>query len=178
MSFLDFIPLQGVDRIVQCAKLLEKEEDIRFDIIGYGPFYKKVKALAEKLSVKQVDFKGWVQYDELNKSLNHFDLALGVFGTSLKTDLVIPNKIYHYAAMRTCIVTKDTPGIRENFTDGENIVLTQNDPEKMAEKILDLKSNTSKREAIAEKGYQLVRDQYNEDVVAKAFVEVARKALS
>ena len=173
-----FVPLQGVDRIVQCAKLLEKEEDIRFDIIGYGPFYKKVKALAEKLSVKQVDFKGWVQYDELNKSLNHFDLALGVFGTSLKTDLVIPNKIYHYAAMRTCIVTKDTPGIRENFTDGENIVLTQNDPEKMAEKILDLKSNTSKREAIAEKGYQLVRDQYNEDVVAKAFVEVARKALS
>lgn len=173
-----FVPLQGVDRIVQCAKMLEQEKDIQFDIIGYGPFYKKVKALASKLQVQNVDFKGWVQYEELNKSLNNFDLALGVFGTSLKTDLVIPNKIYHYAAMKTCIVTKDTPGIRENFVDGENIVLTQNSPEKIAEKIMELKADSQKRERIAANGYELVRDHYNEDVVAGAFIQVARKAVT
>ena len=173
-----FVPLQGVDRIVQCAKMLEQEKDIQFDIIGYGPFYKKVKALASKLQVQNVDFKGWVQYEELNKSLNNFDLALGVFGTSLKTDLVIPNKIYHYAAMKTCIVTKDTPGIRENFGDGENIVLTQNSPEKIAEKIMELKADSQKRERIAANGYELVRDHYNEDVVAGAFLQVARKAVT
>ncbi len=172
-----FVPLQGVDRIVQTAKLLEAQKDITFEIIGYGPFYNKVKSLADKLQTSNTLFKGWVKYDELNASLNDFDLALGVFGTSLKTDLVIPNKIYHYAAMRKCIITKDTRGMRENFEDQKNVLLTHNDPDAMAEKILLAKGDPDMRNRIANAGYELVRDHYNEDQVAASFVEIMKKAI-
>ncbi len=162
-----FVPLQGVERIVEAARLLKNEKDILFEIVGFGPFYHVVKKKA--IGLKNIDFVGWVDYDELGKRINRFDISLGVFGTSLKTDLVIPNKIYHYAALAKCIITKDTPGIRENFTANENIYLVPNKPEKIAEAILDCKANPTKTNKIAEEGYKLVKEKYNEVEVAKSF---------
>lgn len=171
-----FVPLQGIDRIVQAAKILKDQEDINFEIIGFGPFYPKIRKLAQGLS--NIDFTGWVDYDLLNEKINQFDLTLGVFGTSLKTNLVIPNKIFHYAALKKCIITKDTPGIREAFQDRKNIVLTSNDPEQIASHIMEMKKDKKARNEIGEAGYDLVVKEFNEDKVAEAFTKVVARATS
>ena len=164
-----FVPLQGVDRIVEAARILQNEKDISFDIIGYGPFFNAVKKKAAGL--ENIDFVGWVDYDELGKRIDQFDISLGVFGTSLKTDIVIPNKIYHYAALSKCIITKDTPGLKENFVDQKNIYLVKNRPEHIAEAILDCKENPDKANKIGRAGYELVNEKYNEVEVAKSFAK-------
>ncbi|MFY0598809.1 MAG: glycosyltransferase [Cyclobacteriaceae bacterium] len=172
-----FIPLQGVDRIIEAANLLRGHSDIRFELIGKGPRFNQMKALASKLKVDNLDFLGWVSYLGLNEKINSFDLCMGIFGDSLKTDLVVPNKVYHYAALRKCIITKNTEAINEVFEDNQNIVLTSNDPVDIAAAILDLKENKSRRSEIAKNGFKLIQNSYNQKAIADVFLSFFRKEL-
>lgn len=173
-----FIPLQGVDKIVKAADLLKNHSDIRFELIGKGPMYNRVTSLARKLQADNIDFLGWVPYEELNNRIDAFDLCLGIFGKSLKTDLVVPNKLYHYSALRKCTITKDTVGIREVFQPNENILLTGNDPEIIAENILAIKQNDEMRNEIANNAYDLMQTDYNQDRIAEMFFKIASKIIS
>ena len=108
------------------------------------------------------------------KPSNSFDICLGVFGDSFKTDVVIPNKIYHYAAARKPIITKNTEGVKELFQEGKNICLVKNDPQEIANAILNLSSDVALREQLAESAYQLISQNYNEDKIAEMFVNFLR----
>lgn len=166
-----FIPLQGLDKIVEAARILQSEKDINFDIVGAGSQYKKIRKLADGYQLPNMQFRGWVNYDEINPILNAFDVCLGIFADSIKTDLVIPNKVYEYAALGKCIITKDTPAIKEIFTDEEDICLTAAEPEKMAEAILAMKENRDKREKIGKAAYQLIVNGYDPLNIGKTFIK-------
>lgn len=165
------VPLQGGSKIIEAARILQKHEHIVFEMIGPG---KDVPGLIRKYNLKNVHLPGWIAYEKLNDYLNTFDLCLGIFGDSLKADLVIPNKVYHYAGLKKCIVTKDTPGIREIFTDQENIVLTSNRPEDIAETILSLTQEPEKIKRIGENAYNLIAGNYNEVEIAKRLVGILK----
>lgn len=170
-----FVPLQGAGKIAEAAYLLRNEKDIVFELIGDGRGAEAVTKRIKKYNLKNINFLGWAKYEEMNDLLNGFDICLGIFGDSLKADLVVPNKIYHYAAVGKAIITKDSPGIREVFSGKENIVLSDNSPEDLAEKILFLKNNPAKREAIAQSGFKLISKNYNETAIAEVFLEIARE---
>lgn len=167
-----FVPLQGTDKIMEAAHVLKDHTDIRFEIIGGGYRFKQAMKLVTKWKLSNVHFQGFLKYDELNAQLNQFDLCLGIFGDSKKADYVIPNKIYHYASVGKCIVTKDSDGIKELFTDGADIVLTSTKPEDIANTILRLKADRKKIEAIGENAYQLITQRYNEVEIARKFLAI------
>jgi len=169
-----FIPLQGVTHIIEAAQILKAETDIELNLIGTGFEWGKMKQMVEKLALKNVNFLGWVDYDELSSKINEFDICLGIFGDTPKADIVIPNKIYHYAALKKCIITKETPAIKELFTNHKNIVLTSNNPKAIAEQILTLKSNTSFTYKIATAGHQLITENYNEHKIAAQFIDILK----
>ena len=54
---------------------------------------------------------------------------------------MIPNKIYHYAAMGKLIITMKTDAISEVFFDGNNILIITNKPFDIKEALLGLKEN-------------------------------------
>lgn len=166
-----FIPLQGLDKIVETAQVLRNETDIHFDIVGAGSQYKKIRKLAEGYQLQNVQFRGWVNYDDINPIINAFDVCLGIFADSIKTDLVIPNKVYEYAALGKCIITKDTPAIKEVFTNGEDIQLTAATPEKMAEAILAMKEDQEKRTNIGKAAYELIVNGYDPLNIGRKFVK-------
>jgi glycosyltransferase involved in cell wall biosynthesis len=166
-----FIPLQGVTHIIEAAQLLQSENDIQFNLIGTGFEWEKTKQLVKKLNLKNINFLGWAEYDNLPSMINSFDICLGIFGDTPKTDMVIPNKIFHYAALKKCILTKDTPAIKEIFTNQKNILLTNNNPKEIAKQILNCKNNTEFTNKIATAGYDLITTKYNEDKIATQFIE-------
>ena len=169
-----FIPLQGTKHIIETAQILQTETDIQFNLIGTGFEWEKMKTLAKELKLTNVNFIGWVAYEELSAKINEFDICLGIFGETPKADLVIPNKIYHYAALKKCIITKDTPAIKELFTNQENIVLTTNNAKAIAEQILTLKSNAAFTNKIASAGHQLLSENYNEHKIAEQFIDILK----
>jgi glycosyltransferase involved in cell wall biosynthesis len=167
-----FVPLQGAEKIAETAHLLRNEKDIHFHIIGNGYTYKKTLKVIQQNKLNNISLHGKVHYTQLQEFISSFDITLGIFGDSLKADLVVPNKIYHYAAIKKACITKDTPGIKEIFIDGENILLTENIPRKMAEKILYLKNNPDIRNKLAENAYQLIQNKYSHVHIAQMFVDV------
>lgn len=170
-----FIPLQGVDVIIDCAILLRDIEDIKFELIGSGVQFKRIKSKVEEHKLTNVLLKGWVKYDELNTEISKYDVCLGIFGKSFKTDIVIPNKVWHYAAMHKCIVTKDTPGIKEIFTNDDNIVLIDNSPKALADAIVNLKFDTVKIDNIGKNAGEIIKTKYTEDHIADLFLKALEK---
>ncbi len=135
-----YIPLHGIDKIVAAARLLEEHKDMIFEIVGSGFTEKKIKQQFEKAPSNNLVFKEWVDYTKLNETINAFDICLGIFGDTIKTEVVVPNKVYHYAACGKCIITKNTPAIKEVFVDQQNIILTDGSAEDLAEKIMQMKN--------------------------------------
>jgi len=166
-----FIPLHGADVIVETAALLKNEKNIRFVLLGDGVQFNQIKATLKKNSMQNVDLKGWISYQDLNSEINAFDVSLGIFGSSLKTNKVVPNKIYHYMACNKPVITKDTEAMRELFTDGKDVLLTRANPKQVAEKILFLRENPEIRERIKLAGYNNVVKNHNSKSVGNKFIQ-------
>lgn len=151
-----FIPLQGVQYIINAAKILEGFADIKFDIIGIGQTYKESVSLAKFLGLKNVNFIDKILHDKLFGYVSKGDICLGIFGDSDKTARVIPNKVYTAIAMAKPVLTADTPAIRELFSDRQDVLLCRrSDAKDLAEKILELRNNKKLRDQIAEGGYDI-----------------------
>jgi glycosyltransferase involved in cell wall biosynthesis len=153
------IPLQGIEYIVRAAKLLEKEE-IQFNFIGQGREYPRARKIAKELQIKNINFIDFVPYEKLAEYINQVDVCLGIFGTSPKTQRVIPNKVFEAIAVKKAVITGDTPAIKELLTDQKNCLLCQvGNSQDLAEKILELKNNPALRNRIAENGYLLFKQK-------------------
>ena len=84
-----FIPLHGIEYIINAAKILEQRgEAIRFVIVGAGQSYQKITAMASELAVSNVQFERPVRYEQLSHLMLQAHLCLGIFGTSAKAATV------------------------------------------------------------------------------------------
>ncbi len=169
-----FIPLQGTLQIIEAINLLKQHNDIEFELIGNGFEFPKALALAlKKYQLQNVVFKGWVPYQQLPAAIQTYDLTLGIFGNTPKADLVIPNKIYHYAAAGKCILTAKNKAITEVFTHNHNIILTSTKPADIANSILEIKKDVSRLNRIGENAGNLMQMHYNEHDISLKFLEIA-----
>ncbi|HKP98313.1 MAG TPA: glycosyltransferase, partial [Fibrobacteria bacterium] len=118
-----YIPLQGVEWIVEAAALL-RDQDLRFTLIGDGQTFPETKARARALGLPNLEFVKPVRETDLPAWLAHADVCLGVFGGTVKAANVVPNKVVQAAAMGRPILTRDSPAVRRYFRDGESAVFT------------------------------------------------------
>jgi len=107
-----FIPLHGVDTIIQAAQLLENE-CIQWVIIGKGQEESRIRQIIDLHPLENLNWIPWVQYHELVDWIQYADICLGIFGDSDKASRVIPNKVFQILAMRKPLITRDSPAIRE-----------------------------------------------------------------
>ena len=145
-----YIPLQGVEFIVEAAKEVESYKDIKFMLIGSGQEKQIILKLAQDLKIKNIDFVDFLPQNKLAFEIVKADVCLGIFGKTEKTQRVIPNKVYQCAAMKKPIITADTPAIRELFNDRDLMLVKPADSEALADGILILKNNLKLREELAQ----------------------------
>ena len=172
----NYIPLQGVEYIIKAAKLLESE-NIVFNLLGRGQTYQENLELAKKLEIKNINFIDRVSYEKLANYISMADISLGIFGDTLKTRLVIPNKVFESIACAKPVITADTPAARELFIDQENILFCQRaNPEDLAEKILKLKEDESLRQKIAQGGYEVFKEKCTEKILGAELIKTIQDA--
>jgi glycosyltransferase involved in cell wall biosynthesis len=109
------IPLQGVETILAAARLAP---EIRFRVVGSGQLSQLLAARPSN-----VDHVPWIEYERLPQEIQAAGCALGIFGTTPKTQRVIPNKAFQALASAAPLVTADTRAARELLADGENALL-------------------------------------------------------
>ena len=155
-----YIPLHGIEFIVQAANILKDDRRIIFSLLGRGQTYQKILELAESLKLKNLEFYDTVPIKQLPNFISKCDIALGIFGKGEKTLCVIPNKIFEAIQMKIPIITSNTPAINELFSHRENIFLCQRaDPKSISEGILELVKNQELRFKIANNAYKVYKER-------------------
>ncbi|MEK7519650.1 MAG: glycosyltransferase [Patescibacteria group bacterium] len=146
--FGTFIPLHGIEYIVEAARLLEKE-DVAFLIIGNGQEKENILRLTRTLHLNNISFSDTVPEHTLAQEVASADVCLGIFGDTHKTQRVIPNKVYAYAAMRKPIITADTPAIRELFDERDMVLVPAADSQALADAIMRLRDDRALADRLA-----------------------------
>ncbi len=98
-----FHPSMGTDVIVEAAKLTT-DLPCKWVFIGDGDLRKPTEDQAKGLS--NVVFEGWLDYQKLPERLSKAHILLGIFGTTFKTDFVIPNKVFESMAVARPLITQ------------------------------------------------------------------------
>lgn len=158
-----FIPLHGIDVILNAFSLMEKN-NISFEanVIGKGQMYSEMKKLHNDLNLKQVSMNGEViNENQLSDMIREHDIILGIFGESEKAKSVIPNKVYQSTACKKCTVTMKSDVLKE-FYNEEDLITCNNNPESLANALIDLINDKTKIETISQNAYNQFNKIYLE----------------
>jgi glycosyltransferase involved in cell wall biosynthesis len=146
-----YIPLHGIDIILEAARQLQHDPCIKFTLAGSGQLRQEMENLAHEWTLENVVFYDWIPTGSLGSFIRYFDLALGIFGTTSKAARVIPSKIYDLCAVGIPFITSDTPAIKEVFSHGKNsYLIPPGDAKALADAIVYLKGNYDVRMRISE----------------------------
>jgi glycosyltransferase involved in cell wall biosynthesis len=140
-----FIPLHGIETVVQAAKLTERK-DVQWTIIGKGQESNRIRTLISELNPSNINLVEWVEYKQLVKYLAQSHVALGIFGKTQKAQLVIPNKVFQIMLANRPLVTLDTPAMRELIPHSDDRVslLPSADPALLAAEVFNIVDRTGK----------------------------------
>lgn len=148
-----FIPNHGVEYIVEAARLLAEEEDIRFEMIGEGPDLPKAQAMAQRYGLKNIEFVPWLDQAALVERVACADVCLGAFGTTPQSLMTVQNKIYEGMAMGKPVITGDSPAVRAVLNHTRDVYLcSRADGAELARAIRCLHSDPDLCARLAENG--------------------------
>lgn len=173
-----YVPLQGMDCIVSSAKLLEKETDIVFDIVGGGKGKKDVLEMVKKDNIKNVNFFDNLSLEDLAQKMSTADICLGIFGKTDKAKRVIPNKVYEAIAECKPVITGDSRAVRELFGENEIFFTKMSSPESLAETILMVKSDKVQADVVAKNGYEKFQKNASVDILGGEFVGILKSLVN
>jgi len=168
-----FIPLHGIHHILNAAKALEGDPEIRFQIIGKGQLSDETEALARRLVLKNIEFIEWVPYERLPETIAMADVCLGIFGDTPKTGRVIPNKVFQCLAMGKPVITSDSPAVRELLTDRVHALLCAPPfSDSLPQGLLKLKAEKDLHRELSDNGVRLFQEKLRMHGLVSGLVEV------
>ncbi|WP_322793428.1 glycosyltransferase [Bellilinea sp.] len=165
LCYSTYLPLHGMDIVIRAAHKLLVEKHIKFQLVGNGQEFSKIKNYIDKNKLTNVTLLPPVTLPELPTLISESDVILGGhFGNSNKAQRVIPGKVYQVLAMQKPLIAGDTSANRTLLSHGENSILVPpNNPELLAEAILQLRDNEFLRDRISENGRLLFEEKCSVD---------------
>ena len=113
-----FLPLQGADVIVEAARRTQGL-NMLWTLLGEGRLKDKMRRSA--VGLDNIRFEPWIDYDRLPHRMARANILLGVFGTTPKADLVIPNKVYQAMAVGRPLITRRAKAYETTIADADAI---------------------------------------------------------
>ena len=150
-----FIPLHGLETVLDAAARLADRRDIVFELVGEGQTYAAMLARAERLKLPNLRFvPTWMPAERLAREhLAEAGLCLGIFGDQAKARRVLPFKVYAALAAGRPVVSADTPALRALLRPGEEIwTVPAADPAALAAAIEQLADDPATRARLAAAG--------------------------
>lgn len=155
-------PQEGIDYLLQAVALIVKEQrrdDISFMLVGGGPSWDDLVALAHDLGVDHyVEFPGRVPDDELIARLSTCDVCVNPDPYNSFNDSSVMNKVLEYMALKRPVVQFDLTEGRRSAGDAAAYAC-RNDVPDLAKTIVDLLEDEQRRSQMGEDGYRRMQDQ-------------------
>lgn len=150
-----YLPSHGLDAVIRAAEQLKDDPEIHFNFYGNGPERAKIEAYAVEHQLANVHFHGFVSRDELLDGIAQSHVCLGVFGITKQSNFTIQNKVWEGLAIGQAVVSGISDTVEESLIHREHIYLIERDnPQALAEALLELKKDPELRQHISANGYQ------------------------
>lgn len=119
-----FIPLHGVDVIVEAARILADEDpQVLFRLIGDGQTGPEIATLLAQVRLPNLSWeRNLVSTESLRAATGEAHVVLGVFGRSEKAGNVVPYKVHQALASDRPVVTRHTSHLAEIQCPGLTLV--------------------------------------------------------
>lgn len=168
-----FSPLQGIEYIMEAAKILQdRNERVRFEITGGGQMFAAMTRVADKIRLTNVEFSDMKPLKELPRSIARGDVCLGIFGTTEKALRVIPNKVYECLSCGKPVITERSPAALEKLRDREDVLMAEpGNGADLAEKILELKRDTALRSHLVERARAISLEKFSPRIIVRNLVD-------
>ncbi len=179
LYFGGYIPLHGLEYVVDAAAHLRTMPDVSFTLVGDGQEYRPIRAQARTLGLTNVRFvREWLSEDELvARHVEQADVCLGVFGGSSKAARVVPAKVLLALAAGRATITRDSPAAREALVDGEHTLLcAAADGGALADAIVRLRDDAALRARLGAAGPPLVAARFAPEPLGRRLLAVIASA--
>ena len=150
-----FLPSHGLDAVIGAAIVLQDDARIEFHFYGTGPEEDRIRVIAEREGLCRTVFHGFVPLDDLLDGLAISHIVCGVFGETRQSLYTIQNKVWEGLAMGRPVISGNSRVVAESVTDRAEIYLIERqDPQALAQAIMDLMANPEQRERMARQGHR------------------------
>jgi glycosyltransferase involved in cell wall biosynthesis len=113
-----FLALQGPEVIIDAAMEMENKK-IQWVMLGDGDLRPRLEVRSRGLP--NVRFEPWMPYEHLPHRLARAHILLGIFGTTPKAAMVIPNKVFQAMAVGRPLITRRSEAYPQPVRDSEVI---------------------------------------------------------
>ncbi len=168
---------QGLDIILNAAKILEDKPKIKFVMLGSGPEKERLLALKEEIKLNNLEF-----YDAVPKTKMQ-EIIMDMNATIVplkKLDLfkgAIPSKIFENLALKKPIILGLEGEAKELFIDEGNcgLAFEPENKEDLVKQILTLYNNPELSKQLGENGLKYASENFNRDKIAEGLFEELKK---
>jgi len=153
---------------VEAAKLCEEDPDIQFVIVGDGGRNNRLKDILDEFQPTNLEWLGLKKHEQIPYYISSFDVAVNPINPSQAFESIVTVKFYEYLACGVPVITCGK-GLMKEIGDksGAAITVEPKSPEKLAEIVQMLKSNSEKRDDLSGAGRQFVNSQYSRKRLAR-----------
>jgi glycosyltransferase involved in cell wall biosynthesis len=136
------------------AKLQSTIPALEFHIFGsHTPYMSEIEADVRRLGLcNNVHYHGYRPQSEIAKSICSVDLGIIPNRRNQFTEINMPTRIFEYLAMGRPVVVPNTRGIRDYFGPQSALFFEPDDPQSLADVILQVYRNPQRVEAILAQG--------------------------
>jgi glycosyltransferase involved in cell wall biosynthesis len=176
-----YIPLHGLDKIIEAAKYL-KDNNLNFLFCLFGT--SDGRAVKYQEQIDNLSLNDVVKIDNTksfsDKSLDKFlvencDVAFGNFGDSQKAKVVMVNKAVEALSLNIPVISQKTQALEEYFADNKNIFFCESSAKSLADTILKISKDKELLKSIADNGFKLYQERFSNEAYIKDISKVLEK---
>ncbi len=159
---------QGLEVIIETAKILEKQSQIHFLMVGSGPQKAVLQQMVSTYGLRNVTLHNEVSMDEMPNYLSAADIALIPLKDIDLFNTVLPSKMFDaWACQRPIILTINGEARRIMEEAQAGVFVPPEKAESLAERLIDLRNSPKDLNRMGLNGRKYVEDHFSREVLAK-----------
>ena len=170
--------ISGLESIIEAAELLKDQPDILFLFAGEGSVKQELIHLAEEKELTNVMFLTTLPREEWLEMMGASDLGLVTLRREL-AELNVPSKVYTLMAAARPILASVPAGseVARIIKEAKcGFVIPAQDPESLADQILECRNNKEDLDLIGARGREYLETHINRKSQSDLYLELIRKS--
>ena len=168
---------KGLNTLVHSAQIIvQKYKNVRFLVIGDGPFMREIVAFTERLGLSNVfRFVGFVPQELVIEYLSLADICVAPYEPMAFFKVSLPEtplKVVEYMAMGKPVIMSKISNENVIAWSGGGLLVTPGDVSELASSVINLVEDEELRKNFGEKGRKYVEENLSWEKHAERLVEI------